>query len=869
MAPNDVPDGKGSSFFEQHRRDLSDLVALAVSLIAAGRITGEMPLSAALCAAVTAALVPLRPARPDATQWSEFLAAVPRQCAATLTTLALITFALPHPLKCLWFGAIWPVAGFLVRFNWIRLTQTLRSATVMTTSALVRFLRDVGLEKSAVWLGRRAWLVSSSSQERLRVTLLLGAALWLMRGFFQATQHGGADAQWYGLNLADAVAQVRAGVFPLFVGQSLYQFNGALCPIRIAPAFHYLGVLLDLITLRQLGTYALQNLLLVLLGVAGMGTSYFTLRSLLPGRAWLAAGLAALFLSCPGVLGVAYNTDLYMTWTTLPLVPLIWYATVRSFQDKGSAGTMLLLGASLGLTWWGHSPIALWSTFLAGASQVVRIIASKGTGKLWGAAVLGAVAFAAIAAYPVASVLLYPAEPSKSVNLFQHASPGIVVYFLNQAAPGAFLPLSPIGRELSDFQFGYALWGLLLFCVWVQRGSPWAASLVPTAAAAFLLLLLLPLPGLDTLLWTLVPGFVRDVTGNWPMSRIYFPLAGSTVYACALCVASGRLRPAQTRMLAAMVSIGCLWSFSEAAKFAAGSRQLARPEQSAVDSLRPENVQITRYSYSMTPDFPAHPSTFTHGVADPALENRLLSRDMATELLSNSKSALEESRVETAGDFQWEIDQGVYNHATLDTPLLLEPGKAYLLQFEFTDPATIQGVLQMKGPHFFREYGLPEHGGPRSFGAGSMHPNYLPLWTTAGPETLSVRFVPPAPVPEGERNGVVARAHLLSYDLRKLPVRVESWIPYRAVVRSPEASWLETPRVFQSGYRALVDGKTAEVRKSPESLVAVAVPQGVSRVELEYAAPGGLQFLFWVSFISALASFFRLLTSKAKLVVIS
>ena len=79
-------------------------------------------------------------------------------------------------------------------------------------------------------------------------------------------------------------------------------------------------------------------------------------------------------------MGIAYNSDLYMSWTTAPLVPLVWFATIRSFQDKGRMGTMLLLGSALGLCWWGHSPIALWSTLLAGAAQAARVVVAVALG---------------------------------------------------------------------------------------------------------------------------------------------------------------------------------------------------------------------------------------------------------------------------------------------------------------------------------------------------------------------------------------------------------------------------------------------------------------------------------------------------------
>jgi hypothetical protein len=92
-----------------------------------------------------------------------------------------------------------------------------------------------------------------------------------------------------------------------------------------------------------------------------------------------------------------------------------------------------------------------------------------------------------------------------------------------------------------------------------------------------------------------------------------------------------------------------------------------------------------------------------------------------------------------------------------------------------------------------------------------------------------------------------------NYDRAVLPVRVDGWIPYKAAVRSPSNAWLETPRVFQTGYIATVNGQPAQVRESPDSLVSVAVPRGDSTVVLEYSPPAGLKALFWLSCLSIIA----------------
>jgi hypothetical protein len=104
--------------------------------------------------------------------------------------------------------------------------------------------------------------------ESCRLMAVAAAGLWLTRSFLSPAFYGAGDAQTYANMTADMQEQVRAGVFPVFVGQSEYQFNGAIYPVRIAPAFHYLGAFLDAATLRALDPDALQNLLLATLGAA-------------------------------------------------------------------------------------------------------------------------------------------------------------------------------------------------------------------------------------------------------------------------------------------------------------------------------------------------------------------------------------------------------------------------------------------------------------------------------------------------------------------------------------------------------------------------------------------------------------------------
>jgi hypothetical protein len=138
--------------------------------------------------------------------------------------------------------------------------------------------------------------------------LLTGVATWLLHPFATTLQIGAGDALWYANMLADFVTQLRAGVFPIFVGQTDYAFNGAVYPLRVAPFYQHLAGVLDLLTGRQLGIFALQHLCVLVVGYAGIFSSYFALNSLAAGQRWSAAGLATLYLSYTSLLGTILRT---------------------------------------------------------------------------------------------------------------------------------------------------------------------------------------------------------------------------------------------------------------------------------------------------------------------------------------------------------------------------------------------------------------------------------------------------------------------------------------------------------------------------------------------------------------------------------
>ncbi len=679
--------------------------------------------------------------------------------------------------------------------------------------------------------------------------ILIGiTGLWLINGYAAFTLHGAGDAAWYSMMLGDMLAQVRAGVFPVWLGQSITQFNGAIYPLRIAPGFHYLGAFLDVLTLRALGVIALQNLMLTAVGVGTVFSAYFGLALIVPGRRWLAAGLAVVFFACPGVLGMAYKSDLFMSWLTMPWVALAWFAIIRSFRNEDPSSTMLVLGGSLGLCWWCHSPIALWMTMIAGAAQIVRVAVARPGAAACARGLAGAGLFIAIAAYPIGSVFFFPPEHGLKVDAFQQSHGSSIAYFVQQVFPQVILPLSPGGHELSDLQLGYSLWAMLAFGIWNFRRTRLLSAGIAFATALILILLLTPVPGLNLAIWNAMPSFIRYTTSNWAMNRLYLPLAGAIVFGVAAMISDGLLEGrAIRRAFTVLLAAACAWSLAEAAKFHPDRKNLPSPPESAVDMFRPENVQLTRFAYMI---FLAPPDVFTHGVTDPEMENRLRSASTLAVTATNYDAAKAAGDELASGKFGT-IPGGPGGFVQLDRTLRIEPGLRYLLDFDFPQGGGTHGVMQIFGKSFHREYGLPEYGGSKAFGAGGEHNSLVALSTSsAKPEELTLRFFPEPPQPGAPGTIPAIGVRLLLYDPSGLPVRLESLIPYRTHVKSPSAGWLETPRMHQLGYVATVNGHAAAIRRSPDGLTWIAVPAGDSQVELDFKAPFGLRALFWLSLAS-------------------
>ncbi len=687
------------------------------------------------------------------------------------------------------------------------------------------------------------------SEETARLFLLGAVATWLLHPFATHRQVGAGDALWYANMLADFILQLRAGIFPVFVGQTDFAFNGAVYPLRVAPLYQHLAGFLDLITGRQLSFFTLQHLCVIVMGYAGIFTCYFSLCRIAESYRWSAAGLAILYLSCPGLLGTIYTQDQYMTWMTLPFVPLTVLGLGKAFTDD-SLSAQIILAAALAALWLAHAPIALWLTLIACTLQFFRLIALHRTGAAWRRVAIGSGVFVVLAHYPFVSVATLQMQGiAASVSGALPRSELITIH-IRDAFPAALFPLSDHARNLSDLQLGYGLWVLLAAATigWLLNRRSWALGGLISVAAA-LVVLLIPFPG-NTWLWAHLPEQLTRITYYWPMQRFYLILAGLLTAAAQIALYSTLTRtPRLKSITTALLIAACCWSLWESRQFVSAGRERTASESITTQNLRPENRLLMNHAYGL---FSKKPAYFSNGVMDAQAESRLLSAEGGRELPTMSGKTVQDGWLTGILD----ANPGILNLAPI---LRLDPGNLYDLRLSFSGHE-YRGILQIIGRSFFREYILPSSGELLSFGSTHSSSNRLPLWSSDPTgDYVTLRFIPTSHGVKPIAFAEFGRYTLSRVDPATATIALHSLMPYRATVRSPTAARLETPRMAMPGYRATLDGQPVPVERSTEGLVTIPVPSGEHAVDVTYTAPLVLRISYWLS-IAAWTAFAAVVT---------
>lgn len=300
------------------------------------------------------------------------------------------------------------VAGLAVwgAWNWVGLTNPLTAAQFAYSSGWI----------ALTVTGWRWWRQTSEAAGRdpagepARVLGLFLTALGVMLPMITSRFVGGTDARWYGYMLHDFIQQWRAHGPPVFIGQGEFAWNGGVHPFRTAPVYMQVAGLWDWVTGGVLATSALQHLTAITGAIAGGLITYAAGVKLAPQRRWEAAGVAFLYVTCPGVLMPLYMADAYMTYMAFAWFALLFYGNVRVLVDGRG---WVPLAAGLSLAWMSHPPTAMQATLLTGFLQAGGLAFGPGTWRDWRGAALAALLFAGLSLYYFVGMSELPKPPDE------------------------------------------------------------------------------------------------------------------------------------------------------------------------------------------------------------------------------------------------------------------------------------------------------------------------------------------------------------------------------------------------------------------------------------------------------------------------
>jgi hypothetical protein len=677
-------------------------------------------------------------------------------------------------------------------------------------------------------------------REALRWVVLLAAGLALTFPYTHPERVGAGDAQDYAQQIADFLSQVRAGVFPVFVGQSGYAFNGAFNPLRTAPYLQYSSGILNVLSFGMLGPYALLNLEIVLSLIGAGFSSYLCLRRLLPECAWICVFLALLYVTSPGVLALAYGGDMVLSWLTLPYLPLCAYLTARIAEEGMDTGRMVSLAATMAALWLAHAPIAMWASVIVLAVLAYRCAAfARRTARLeWRGLAMGSILFSALAGYVFVSVheLHLPPIPG-CVRSFHD---GGVLAILREGWRGFLRPVSADGAHLtSDLQLSPGLWICLVIGAlgWPKAGAGARALLL---GSLFLLLLLLPIPAVAGRLWDLFPGGMLRITDLWPMQRFYPILSAFAPMALAFAWRKKWPLSLPARdILFLVLGASCAWSAFAAEPFIGRGQRVTLSTDASRKLILEKNAVLSVYSSAMLQELP---DEFSRGAMDPEFELRLLNPANFKVLQEDGTAILDRASTPLRFDFH-----PTWQGAEISAPLRLAHGR-YILNFKFGAPIPA-GTLVIESDSNYSEYPLPTSGGRGAFGSAFESSPNIAIAIDGGAETLRARF-DAAQSPSIPIENFSAEVRVIPVLDSSMPLRLKSLIPYRVETDSKQGALLETSRLFISGYRAQVNGKPAPVVRSNDGLAMVPIPAGRSEVVLTYPGTLLLRIAFWITAVS-------------------
>lgn len=690
--------------------------------------------------------------------------------------------------------------------------------------------------------------------EVLRVFLLMALTVYVYRPFFSSSNLGAADAQYYQYMLHDAIIQIKNGIFPTYLGQSLFSPDGALT-IR-APYYPLLGQLLNTLSYGVLNSLLVQHLTIFASALSAVLVVYILIRNVAPLLRWQAMLLAFAYISSPGVMSLIFYMDMYLSFMTLPFVPVVFYGVARIYQ-KNDFLAYVLTGAALSLVWMSHPPIALWVSFFSFLFCLALIIITRRNLVRFTCLVL---LFALLCLWQFLSVFSFGMNPHSTLWSYNIAQADQVITMLLQSIPDVFLPLGHGKNGLYFLQLGYLLWFVIILAVIsALRFSGMLLIRLFLALIAIILLFLYPLPGIGRILWSSVPPFVHEITYIWPNQRLYVILAalGCLVGALALQKIYGSTSHKVRGWLTIIFAGLFVWNIYQVSFFIKhgnivrnANESISNPKDSWGNSDK-----IDFFEWGLSGEYLKGLSVGSQAVQ---FKSRLLdSQKNPISAYDNEQvvlnRCLESSRTKNEATLSMSVS--LPSEVILKEPLSiaklnLRPNIRYLLCVDMStfhgdtlfqlldmqrrDKASLEVPRSAIDPIVKRQIGIPFYFTDRENKEMTSEMFDFRVWSREQPLFKLYNI------------GVT------SYDIDSLPIVIESYTPYRVkVITEPGHKYIEIVKLFKPGYIARVNGEETTIIESERKTIIIPLKKsGLNKIELSYIGTLWMRVSFYISTIS-------------------
>jgi len=667
--------------------------------------------------------------------------------------------------------------------------------------------------------------------------------------FFSHNALGANDAQWYHAVLKDILLQYQQGIFPVYIGQTAFNFIGA--PVGMASGYAFLGVLLDIISLHKLTAIDIQHLMVIVIAAASIVSMYTVLYKLAPHMRWAAFLFAFFYVSCPAIIGTMSHFDAYRSFLSLPFIPILIYGLIRIYQ-KQKFIHILLVSMSLSLIWLAHPPVGFWASIFCGIFYLSMWFTIK---KGLRAIFLTGFIFLLLSAWQFIFTFSCHLQTDYLPQLLSYAD--TVMVLLKQIIPGVFLPVNWSHEQMAPLQLGFALWFLLGMIVYTLKYYTNALLRNLFLCISVFFVLLYPIPFLTHFLYAHMPRVVENMTSQWPMLRLYFILAPLLLFAGFLALNDLSQKTDNKQRYIKIIFWLCilaLWSTIEVGKFTAFMFDSISTEKTTLWQL-PEN-------YLFVPSYGGTNTHWPEGSYDPTLETRLLDSNLKPIpsfdnkitvinkcLASNSK----EDSVILKSKFP--IENTPTRLKTIELlRFTLDPKKHYATCFELISQYC-PGIFHIEGLHHHTM--LYNQLGSYSSSQNNVTKQILLLssfTTETKPKSVEVQFIAD---PQSDKKAFVKfiRYGKTQYDNTNLPIHIKSIFPFIANVDAPfNRSYLETYRFYLPGYEAVVNHHQVKVLQSPNNTVLIPLEKGTNQITLNYIATPWVRISFYISLFSWIAA---------------